>query len=249
MTTNIEWVQNIDGSKGYVWNPAWGCLRGCPYCYARKIAKRFYIKMYNKNKNYIHGIKDEDISIERWNLIRNLEQFKPTWLESNFQKKFPKKPKRIFVNSMSDICYWKLEWMNRTLEKIKEYPQHIFLFLTKDCTAYEYFNFPDNCWLGVTITNQASMNYFASAIFETTFDDKNKIFISMEPIQEEIKLYVNPDWLIIGAETGNRKDKIIPEKSWIANLLLQADKYSIPIFMKDNLKSIWQTDLIQEFPE
>lgn len=242
MTTKIEWTD-------MVFNPAWGCLRGCPYCYARRMAKRFYVKMYNKNKKFIQGNNDEDISIQRWNLISNLEQFQPTWLESNFQKKFPKKPKRIFVNSMSDICYWKIEWIGKTLDKIIEYPQHTFLFLTKNPKFYEQYEFPDNCWLGITITNQFQINYFADSLFGLDYPDKNKIFISMEPIQEEIELYVNPDWLIIGMETGNRKDKIIPEKSWIANLLLQADKYSIPVFMKDNLKSIWQTDLIQEFPE
>ena len=134
------------------------------------------------------------------------------------------------------------------LDKIKEYPQHRFLFLTKEINVYDDYKFSQNCWLGITITNQIKMNFFADRLFETTFDEKNKIFISIEPILEEIKLYIKPDWLIIGAETGNRKNKIIPKKEWIVNLLLAADKDNIPVFMKDNLKSVWGEDLIQEFP-
>ena len=42
--TNIEWVINSDGSRGFTWNVVTGCLHGCSYCYARKIAKRFAAK-------------------------------------------------------------------------------------------------------------------------------------------------------------------------------------------------------------
>ena len=36
--TQIEWVRNPDGTQGYTWNPITGCLNGCEYCYARKLA-------------------------------------------------------------------------------------------------------------------------------------------------------------------------------------------------------------------
>lgn len=36
--TSIEWAKNPDGTQGYTWNPVTGCLNGCEYCYARKLA-------------------------------------------------------------------------------------------------------------------------------------------------------------------------------------------------------------------
>lgn len=234
--TKIEWCDST-------WNPIWGCLRGCEYCYARKIARRFYLRIMKKefdfcNKNNI-----------KQSYLGGLQYFKPTWLESNFQKKFPKSPKRIFVDSMSDICYWQPEWMSRVIDKIKEYPQHIFLPLTKNPMTYESFHFPENCYLGTTIINQKQMTGYADMLFDTTFDEENKIFISIEPIQEKIQLYVNPDWLIVGMETGNRRERIYPKVEWIQSLREHCYKNNIPFFMKDNLKPIWKGNLIQEFPK
>ena len=110
--TKIDWVINPDGSKGNTWNPAIGCEGNCPYCYARRIAKRF-----------------------NWN-------WTPHWEEKKFQTAFPKKPTRIFVGSMTDIAYWKPEWMERVLAKIREYPQHTFYFLTKKSKVYSKYNLP-----------------------------------------------------------------------------------------------------------
>jgi len=56
------------------------------------------------------------------------------------------------------------------------------------------------------------------------------------------------DFVIIGRETGNRKDKIIPKKEWIENIVNYCKEKNVPVFMKNNLKDIWQEPLIQEFP-
>ena len=92
------------------------------------------------------------------------------------------------------------------------------------------------------------MEYLADHIFTTTWDETRKIFFSIEPILEKIKLYVIPDWVIIGAETGNRKDKIIPKFNWIEEILIAARIKRIPVFMKNNLSSVWNGELIQEYP-
>jgi protein gp37 len=60
---------------------------------------------------------------------------------------------------------------------------------------------------------------------------------------------VKPEWVIVGAETGNRKEKVIPERSWIEALVDECKKYNIPIFMKSSLEKIWGEPLIQEFPK
>ena len=200
--TNIDWVD-------YVWNSVWGCLNKCPYCYARNIAKRFGDQIAEKDAvyHYLHKNKtmDSDVTIKKGNEIKD---FKPTWIESNFVKEFPKKPSKIFVNSMSDISYWKPEWVYRVIDKIKLHPDHKFLFLTKTPEVYFNYTWPDNCWLGVTATNEKDFIYaqdYAHLL-------KN-CFVSIEPLQEFIHLRQIFDvingfkWVILGAETGKRKNE------------------------------------------
>ncbi len=57
------------------------------------------------------------------------------------------------------------------------------------------------------------------------------------------------EWVIVGAETGNRKDKVIPKREWVEKLLDMCRKADIPIFMKSSLADIWGEPLIQEFPD
>lgn len=57
------------------------------------------------------------------------------------------------------------------------------------------------------------------------------------------------EWIIVGAETGRRKDKVIPKREWIEKLLELCRKADIPLFMKSSLEDIWGEPLIQEFPK
>ena len=78
-------------------------------------------------------------------------------------------------------------------------------------------------------------------------------FLSIEPILADFGeigtgSYI-PEWIIVGAETGSRKDKVIPRREWIENIVEQCRKYGIPVFMKPSLTDIWGEELIQEFPK
>jgi protein gp37 len=207
------------------------------------MAKRFAFGIVEKEYDYLNIIGKVNGYDGYSELSHNLVNFNPAWLESNFQKKFPKKSKRIFINSMSDIAYWKPEWMEKVLEKIIQYPQHTFIFLTKQHEIYRNHIFRENCWLGVTVNNEYQT---CISLDELALID-NITFVSIEPIQEKInKIYIGKtDWLIIGAETGNRKDKIIPKPEWIQELV----GIDIPLFMKDNLKPYWNGKFRQEFPK
>lgn len=112
----------------YTWNPMVGCLHGCYYCYAKKINDRF---------GYI----------EKWN--------EPKFFPDRLKIKFPDKPSKIFVGSMSDVMgnWIYSEWIEKIIEVAKANPKHIFQFLTKNPKRYKDFVFPVNCWLGVTITS------------------------------------------------------------------------------------------------
>lgn len=219
MKTKIEWTD-------YTWNPVWGCLNKCEYCYARSTAKRF--------GKQVSGRID----------------FIPTWIEKNFQSKidFDKiEPSRIFVNSMSDIFYWQPEWMEKVIERIKEYPQHTFQFLTKQSEIYFDCEFPENCQLGVTITTDYDFQDFILYGYA-----EKKVFLSIEPMLTEIHMWHENmiSWVIIGAETGNRKDKVIPKKQWIEKVRTWCKNCSpvIPYFEKDSIKPIVNRELIREFP-
>ena len=56
--TKIEWVKSPNGKQGYTWNPITGCLNGCPYCYARKLANgrlksRYLANVYGLDNNQL----------------------------------------------------------------------------------------------------------------------------------------------------------------------------------------------------
>lgn len=58
------------------------------------------------------------------------------------------------------------------------------------------------------------------------------------------------NWVIIGAETGNRKGKIAPKKEWIDSIVEQSRIFNIPVFMKDSLIPIvGEENVLREFPE
>ena len=85
-TSNIDWLQNKDGSKGKVWNPVTGCTKvsaGCKHCYAEKMTKR--LKGMGQ-ANYQAGF--DTVVCHDHMLEKPLH-----W----------RKPLRIFVNSMSDL--------------------------------------------------------------------------------------------------------------------------------------------------
>lgn len=215
--TKIEWTD-------YTWNPVTGCKRGCFYCYARNINRRFKDCSFN------------DIG------------FHPNRLDKPLKIK---KPSKIFVGSMCDLFadWTPSEYVDKILDIVKQCPQHTFQFLTKDANNYHHFKFSDNCWLGETITAWADLVYGVSPFGSC----QNRIrFVSFEPLLSSInisKIYPH-DWIIMGAMTGSAyRKKYAPKVKWIEDILKQADKLKIPVFMKSNLKGVWKGKLRQEFPE
>lgn len=215
--TKIEWCD-------WTLNPVVGCPHACSYCYAKKQAKR---------------------QKQRCNLCY---QFTPHPHLERLDKLNPnQKPKRIFLDSMWD---WnakgvKEEWLLAILKKMRECSQHTFQILSKRPKQYSRFSYPANVWLGTSIATNSDLYRIHDL---TQAAHKNLKFVSIEPIHERIIFWFSKrfiDWIIVGAETGNKKGKIIPESDWIRRIMDNGKEESIPVFIKDNVR--WP-EKIGQFP-
>lgn len=232
--TKIEWCD-------MTWNPVTGCLHGCEYCYASRIATRFADKT---NLTYVDGVKPPHLSN-----VPYPYGFLPTLHPNRLdQPQKVKKPQKIFVCSMADLFgdWVPDEWIEKVFDACEKAPQHKYLFLTKNPARYEQFDrhMPPNMWFGWTQTKPKEVPTFATHHSWHTF-------ISLEPLLEEFKAFriSGMRWAIVGAETGNRKGKIVPEKRWIDSIVATCREVKVPVFMKDSLKDLMGNDFIQEWPE
>lgn len=118
----------------------------------------------------------------------------------------------------------------------RQCPQHSFLFLTK-CPQNlpRWSPFPDNCWMGVTATDD---DMFMKALDYLQVIEAKVKYVSIEPYLspiDRISLSVGLkylDWLILGAQTKPAK---FPEISWVEEIVRACDKAGLPVFLKDNL--------------
>lgn len=259
--TKIDWCDST-------WNPVTGCLHGCKYCYARGIAKRFggwtdsdgdtYHDEIIRNDGQIREL-DNPLQVTRGEKSGKYPKapypydFIPTLHRYRLNEYIGKKGRNIFVCSMADLFgEWVPDsWIEEVFNACEKAPQHNYLFLTKNPKRYVSLALSnklpqrDNMWYGSTITNPDMVAFFGK---------QYNTFWSIEPIlqpfreMEEGKKQL-PNWIIIGAETGRRKDKVIPKTEWIEVVVNGCRKFDIPVFMKSSLANIWGEPLIQEFPK
>ncbi len=242
--TKIDWCD-------YVWNCVWGCLNNCEYCYAKKLARRFWKKMYEKEWEYLDKQDLLENNTQLLILEEHLKNFKPIFLESSFNKPFPKRPARIFSNSMSECAFWKEEWWKKILKKIYKNSQHTFIFLTKFPIKIPLNEIPRNIWVGVSIDNTTKWKMWQDLV-KTIPYGKGKLFISFEPLlnfdESDLSNLFNPkpDWIIIGSQTNPLR---LPSKKWVEDIIKEARRNKIPVFIKENLWKCFPEFKIQEFPD
>jgi protein gp37 len=209
---NIEWAK-------WSWNPVTGCKNTCSYCYARDIANRFY-----------------------------KQGFKPTFhknrLSAPMNTKIKKSEKdisgihNVFVCSMADLFgdWVDKKWIDAILESVRNAPEWIFIFLTKNPNRLSEFKFPDNAWVGATIDIQDKVKKTENAFKNVKAKVK---FISCEPLKEQI-VFNNLslfNWLIIGGQSkSSNEPEFQPQWEWVESLLNQARENNLKVYFKPNLK-------------
>jgi len=214
--TKIEWAT-------HTWNPVTGCLHGCQYCYARRIASRFATGN-GGGEPFVYNNPDAGPFPAK---------FDPTFHRYRLDEPANlKKPARIFVVSMGDLFgdWVPDDWIIEVLWACREAPQHKYLFLTKNPGRYAELAYKgllpvdDNFWYGQTCT-KGVVKALGGSYHQ---------FLSAEPLQGFVDAY-GFEWIIIGAETGNRKGKHVPTKQEAFNTTwLNTGSH----FMKDSMLPI-----------
>ena len=259
--SKIEWCD-------HTWNPVTGCRHECPYCYARTMTARFagdvrLNKMAKADYQLVDAADgsgavyclEKAMMNETGNPLVYPFGFEPTYHRYRMDTLDKlKMGNNIFVGAMADVFgAWVPElWIADILDVCVKRPQHNYLFLTKNPKRYREAGVPyaPNMWYGTSITRESEMGRI------NELPPHKSIFVSFEPLLEDVcpawygNTFKRLGWIIIGAQTGRRKDKIVPGTEWIEGLVRQADIANIPVFMKDSLIPIvGEKNMRRDFPE
>jgi protein gp37 len=190
------------------WNPTTGCTKvsaGCLNCYAEKLALRLQ-KM--GGKRYRNGFK--------LTLHEDALNLPMKW----------KAPKRIFVNSMSDLFHKDVpfSFVDEVWNVMLQTPRHTYQILTKrpERMAEYIKGLTDrglaplpNVWLGVSVEDYR----YIGRIHVLRCTPATIRFVSFEPLIEDVGRVDLTDihWAIVGGESGEGHRPI--QKEWIENIL------------------------------
>ena len=280
--TKIDWADAT-------WNPVTGCLHGCEYCYARRIAERFWgCSVFDPvgDSVVVHNTSGKELICELNNPVSKVDGIDPILGRKVSKAPYPfgfaptlhryrldiparwTKPRNIFVCSMADLFgdWVPDEWIDAVISSTQSALQHRCLFLTKNPKRYDDWleRFEEgrakgieevaNCWFGASASTNKELD---------RANESRAQWLSIEPIRERIAtdenqfVEVDPyigyeqkrwEWVVIGAETGNSKHKIVPKREWVEEIVKVCKEYGTPVFMKESLRELMGADFRQEFP-
>ena len=206
--STIEWTEAT-------WNPVTGCTQispGCGHCYAKTFAERF------------RGVAGHPYE-------RGFDlQLRPERLDQPLRWK---KPRTIFVNSMSDLFHPDVpdEYVEQVFEVMEAAERHRFQVLTKRSERLAELApslpWPSNVWMGVSVESQR---------FVSRVDDLRRVgaavrFLSCEPLLGELQLDLHGiHWVIAGGESGPGARPMQPD--WVRGVRDQCAVADVPFFFK-----------------
>lgn len=244
---DLDPTQASSYELGWTWNPITGCLNHTPEglclgglfpCYAYRLAHGRLEERYLANRvigvlGGRYGTPGQAYS----------DPFYPRLWQSRLNEPLYGNPKGIFVCDMGELFGdWLPDgWANEVFHTINRSPQHRFYLLTKQPQNLPQWSpFPDNCWVGVTVTNADAYEPAINALAEIEAKIR---YISFEPLLENPNDFAEQwseglpivDWVIIGAQTKPYKP---PEIAWVEEIIRACDKAGVKVFLKDNLAPI-----------
>jgi protein gp37 len=211
--TQIEWTDAT-------WNPVTGCTKitaGCDFCYAERFSERF---------RGVAGHPFEsgfDLTLRPERLRQPL-----SW----------RKPRRVFVNSMSDLFHKEVpkSFIDSVFDTMEEANWHTFQVLTKRSSLMvKYLRIryagtlaPPHIWIGVSVED-AKNAVRVKHLREARATIK---FVSFEPLLGPIgKIDLSGiAWAIVGGESGPRARPMAEE--WAIDLRDQCRAADVAFFFK-----------------
>jgi protein gp37 len=218
--TSIEWTD-------VTWNPVAGCSvlsPGCTNCYAMRMAARLEAMGVEKYSGLTRRTGGRAKWIGKVRLDHTSLEAPKTW----------RKPRMVFVNSMSDLFHEGVPdaFITRVWMVMEAAPQHTFQILTKrpDRMAILTKVLPllPNVWLGTSVESSdflSRIEYLKSARALTRF-------VSFEPLIGGVG---KPNlggihWAIVGGESGPAARPMDP--TWVDHIRLACDRHKVAFFFK-----------------
>jgi protein gp37 len=207
--SSIEWTDAT-------WNPLTGCTKispGCKHCYAERMALR--LKAMGQ-ANYSNGF---DLTLHEEMLGQPL-----TW----------RKPRTVFVNSMSDLFHKDVpgEFIRQVFAVMRQASRHRFQVLTKRSARLAgmagEIDWPANVWMGVSVESAD----YAFRIDHLRSTGAAVKFLSLEPLLGPLPALDlrGIDWVIVGGESGPGARPMASR--WVTDIRDQCVEAGVPFFFK-----------------
>lgn len=223
--TKIEWTatRQRDGTvtPGATWNPVRGCTKvspGCARCYAETVAERFRgVPGHPFGQGFDFRLVPEKLSDPlRW-----------------------RKPKMVFVNSMSDLFHGEVpdEYIMAVARVMQNASWHTCQVLTKRSarmrdllrTKLRFAREQPHIWWGVSVENR---KHGLPRIEHLRAAPARVRFLSLEPLLEDLGP-IDLDgisWVIVGGESGPGARPMA--NAWVMSIRNQCRKAGVPFFFK-----------------
>ncbi len=218
--SSIEWTDAT-------WNPVAGCTvisPGCTNCYAMRMAARLEAMGQSKYAGLTRKTGRRRVWNGKVRLDANSLLIPQSW----------KKPRRVFVNSMSDLFHEAvpLEFIKSVFAVMQATPQHTYQILTKRADRLlemsPALSWPTNVWMGVSVESSD----FVWRIDRLRKTGARVKFLSLEPLLGPIdRLNLRRiDWVIAGGESGPGARIVQPQ--WVRTIRDQCAKAEVAFHFK-----------------
>lgn len=210
----IEWTDAT-------WNPVRGCTKispGCKHCYAETFAERFRgVPRHPFEQGFDLRLIPEKLEVPlKWRM-----------------------PKRIFVNSMSDLFHEEIptEYIAKVGHVMQDALWHTYQILTKRHERLrellpgelKWMTTLRHVWFGVSVEDREHGLPRLKSLQRTPASVR---FLSIEPLLEDLgRIDLRKiDWVIVGGESGHGARPM--KEEWVLSILQQCEAAGVPFFFK-----------------